>query len=416
MAKVRLPLYRLESKWAIAALIAGLLLAVALWAIWSWNDSRYFVSRNLLHQSRAAHLPLSIMLENAEARLAAVAAKPRHIRDGIVLGAADRAAEGIIVAPDIDLVSASLATQMRQAIANRRDGRPGLSLPFQLDGKWRAILATLDSDDHVLAATIELDRLSSLWTDIGEDAADSIAIATADGLIWWRRPMLDGLNGKDASKGPLFQAIRQSGALTGVSDIEAVNTDGSHRIVGWRFDPKYQLYVTFTQPRSAVLACWLGRFPFSLAIAIVLVLAALIMAVRASRSDRERVKAKKLADESEQRLANWARASADVFWETDTEHRLTHIRTVGEELEEGALDGLFGKTRWQLARVRTPKDHPEWQSHIVDLEARRAFKNFEYGIDTKTNGIVWVRCSGSPMFSASGEFLGYRGVTSDINK
>ena len=119
MAKVRLPLYRLESKWAIAALIAGLLMAVALWAVWSWNDSRYFVSRNLLHQSRAAHLPLSIMLENAEARLAAVAAKPRHIRDGIVFGAADGEAEGIIVAPDIDLVSASLATQMRQAIANR---------------------------------------------------------------------------------------------------------------------------------------------------------------------------------------------------------------------------------------------------------------------------------------------------------
>ena len=82
MAKVRLPLYRLESKWAIAALIAGLLMAVALWAVWSWNDSRYFVSRNLLHQSRAAHLPLSTMLENAEARLAAVADKPRHIRDG----------------------------------------------------------------------------------------------------------------------------------------------------------------------------------------------------------------------------------------------------------------------------------------------------------------------------------------------
>jgi len=416
MAKARLPLYRLESKWAIAALIAGLMMAVALWAAWSWNDSRYFVSRNLLHQSRTAHLPLSIMLENAEARLAAVADKPRYIRDGIVFGAADGAAEGIIVAPDIDLVSASLSKPIRQAIANRRDGRPGLSLPFQLDGKWRAILATLDRDNHVLATTIELDRLSSLWTDIGEDAADSIAIATADGQIWWRRPMLEGLVGKDASKGPLFQAIKQSGAMSGVSDIEAINTDGSHRLVGWRYDPKHQLYVTFSQPHSAVLACWLGRFPFSLAIAIVLVLAASIMAVRASRSDRERARAKKLAAESEQRLADWARASADVFWETDAEHRLTHIRAVGEELEEGALDGLFGKTRWQLARVQVPEDHPEWQPHIVDLEARRPFKNFEYGIDTKTNGTVWVRCSGSPMFTPSGKFLGYRGVTSDINK
>ena len=100
MAKVRLPLYRPESKWAIAALIAGLLMAVALWAVWSWNDSRYFVSRNLLHQSRAAHLPLSTMLENAEARLAAVADKPRHIRDGgsntpEVLQSAEHALYGI---------------------------------------------------------------------------------------------------------------------------------------------------------------------------------------------------------------------------------------------------------------------------------------------------------------------------------
>ena len=44
--------------------------------------------------------------------------------------------------------------------------------------------------------------------------------------------MLDGLIGKEASKGPLFQAIKQSGALTGVSDIKAVNTDGLRRIVG----------------------------------------------------------------------------------------------------------------------------------------------------------------------------------------
>ena len=147
-----------------------------------------------------------------------------------------------------------------------------------------------------------------------------------------------------------------------------------------------------------------------------LVLAALIMAVRASRSDRVCAEARKLADESEQRLADWARASADVFWETDTEHRLTHIRTVGQELEDSALDGLFGKTRWQLARVQTPEDSPEWQSHIIDLEAQRLFRNFEYGIYTKTNGIEWVRSSGSPMFSASGEIVGYRGVTSDINK
>ena len=50
------------------------------------------------------------MLENVEARLAAVANEPRQICERIVLGAADGAAEGIIVAPDIDLVSASLST------------------------------------------------------------------------------------------------------------------------------------------------------------------------------------------------------------------------------------------------------------------------------------------------------------------
>ena len=67
-----------------------------------------------------------------------------------------------------------------------------------------------DRDGHVFAATIELEQLTSLWTHIREDVEVSmaIAIATADGLICWRRPVLDRLVGEDASKGPFFQAIR----------------------------------------------------------------------------------------------------------------------------------------------------------------------------------------------------------------
>jgi hypothetical protein len=176
MSKARLLLSRLESKWAIAALVAVLLVAVALWSVWSWNEARHFVSRGLSQQNHAAQLPLSIMLDNAEARLRAVSEKPKFIRDSLLLGAGDGIAEGIIVAPNVALVSASLKIPVAQAIANRRDGRPGLSLPFQLDGSWRAIMATLDEDGHVLAATIEIERLNSLWKEIGVSGNGSSAV------------------------------------------------------------------------------------------------------------------------------------------------------------------------------------------------------------------------------------------------
>lgn len=418
MVATRSPLYRLESRWAGAALALGLALAVGLWAAWSWREAGYQIKRELSQQTQAAQLPFAIMLENAEGRLKAVLEKPRYVRDGLVRGVADGDAEGIIVAPELSQVSSSLSIPAQQAIANRIGDNPGLSAPFQLDGAWRALLATYDQDGLFLAATIDLERLSRLWGELAytQSSGGWVRIFKSDGTIWWQQLGLTNPATNQSKITSLIAEIQAAKTSSGVSTLGAIFAAGDNQIAGWRSIPEHRLYVTYAQEQAAVLSCWLGRFPFSLAIAIVLVLATFVMMVRARRLERDRRAAKLLAAESESRLADWAKASADVFWETDTEHKLRHIRSVAADLTPGALAGFYGKTRWQLARVTDPANDPIWAEHIVRINSQRPFRNFEYEIQSRSKGAVLVRVSGEPMFDEAGVFTGYRGVTSDITR
>lgn len=418
MAAASTPIYRFESKWSLAALIAGLAMAIILWASWSWREAGFQVTRQLTQQSQAAHLPFSILLENAEGRLKAILKKPRFMLDGVVHGIADGDGEGIIIAPNLSVVSSSLRIPAEQAIANRRGDNPGLSAPFQLDGSWRALLATYDEDGYFLAATIDLERLSRLWGGIAQTqtAVGVVRIINADGTIWWRQPGLKEPVASLTEIDPLFADIKAANAPNGASELGAIYTMHGKKIGGWRVVSNYQLYVTYTQDQAAIFKSWLARLPFSLAIAVVLVFATLLMMMRARRLERDRKVAKRLAAESESRLEDWAKASADVFWETDTDHKFRHLRSVTAELTPDVLAGYYGKTGWEICRITDPANDPVFAEYFLDLEARRPFRNFEYNFQTKDGSTRSVRVSGEPMFDESGGFAGYRGVTSGITR
>jgi diguanylate cyclase (GGDEF)-like protein len=71
----------------------------------------------------------------------------------------------------------------------------------------------------------------------------------------------------------------------------------------------------------------------------------------------------------------------------------------------------FGKRRWEF-----PCEPPEggWAPHIARLEAHERFQDLEYVRVADDGKRHWLSVSGEPRFSKSGEFCGYRGVTSDI--
>lgn len=119
--------------------------------------------------------------------------------------------------------------------------------------------------------------------------------------------------------------------------------------------------------------------------------------------------------ESEQRFRDYVETASDWYWvwESDRDHRLTrmmdHPNAVGL-----ASSSVIGHPRWEFAS--DIESEPEkWQQHRATLDAHLPFRDFVYRVINRTGASIYVRASGKPIFDASGNFVGYRGVESDIS-
>jgi PAS domain S-box-containing protein len=116
--------------------------------------------------------------------------------------------------------------------------------------------------------------------------------------------------------------------------------------------------------------------------------------------------------ESEQRFRDYAETASDWFWETGPDHRVTriseHPATVGT-----APSGVVGLTRWDI----TPDAELEpekWRQHRAALDAHIPFRDLVYRSKDRNGQPIYVRTSGKPFFDANGDFVGYRGVCTDV--
>ena len=118
---------------------------------------------------------------------------------------------------------------------------------------------------------------------------------------------------------------------------------------------------------------------------------------------------------SNERLHDFSRSSADWFWETDADHRFTYLSDDIESKVSIPIDYLMGKSRWELATQLTNNPAGHWQQHFATLDARQAFRDFEYCALVPNGVAYWFSISGIPFFDEQGEFCGYRGVGRDIS-
>lgn len=115
---------------------------------------------------------------------------------------------------------------------------------------------------------------------------------------------------------------------------------------------------------------------------------------------------------SEQRFRDYAETASDWFWETGPDHRLTRI-SEHADTSGAAPTALLGLARWDI-----PPDaefEPEkWEQHRAALDAHVPFRDLVYRSKDHNGSPIYVRTSGKPLHDASGNFLGYRGVSSDV--
>jgi len=114
-----------------------------------------------------------------------------------------------------------------------------------------------------------------------------------------------------------------------------------------------------------------------------------------------------------ERFRNLTALSADWFWETDAENRVTW-------LAGGApLATLFGETRvvgqrlWEIAPLRIEPD--ALAEHREQLAARLPFFDLELSREAADGARVMHCVSGEPRLDSEGRFLGYRGVGRDVS-
>ncbi|HUX23566.1 MAG TPA: EAL domain-containing protein, partial [Burkholderiales bacterium] len=131
----------------------------------------------------------------------------------------------------------------------------------------------------------------------------------------------------------------------------------------------------------------------------------------------ERKRAEDALRESEARFRALTAMSSDFYWESDAEHRLTarasasKKRSMVSVFQRGAQ---IGERRWEIPNVSP--DAAGWQAHRAVLDAHLPFRDFELSRLGADGAVRHISISGDPVFDASGTFLGYRGVGTDITE
>ena len=116
---------------------------------------------------------------------------------------------------------------------------------------------------------------------------------------------------------------------------------------------------------------------------------------------------------SNRRMLDFAQISADGHWETDAGHRYTEYWGRGISLEE--MRRRVGCTPWEF----DPSTDPDARSLMAEfrglMERCQAISNFEYRYVEADGRVNWFDISATPIRGPQGQFLGFRGCTTDIN-
>ncbi|NUR13622.1 MAG: PAS domain S-box protein [Bradyrhizobium sp.] len=122
-------------------------------------------------------------------------------------------------------------------------------------------------------------------------------------------------------------------------------------------------------------------------------------------------KAERRLRDSEQRFRDYAETASDWFWETGPDHRVT---LVSEHSDTATIPaGLIGLTRWDIA-PDADLEPEKWRQHRAALDAHVPFRDLVYRSKDRNGHPIYVRTSGKPFFDGDGNFLGYRGVCTDV--
>jgi PAS domain S-box-containing protein len=119
--------------------------------------------------------------------------------------------------------------------------------------------------------------------------------------------------------------------------------------------------------------------------------------------------------EAERRWQALAELSADWFWETDRQHRLSWLSSAAPQALATGLDAhaLLGRRHDQITLFRAPERG--WAALHERMARHEAFRDVEFQVGPPAGPVRWISISGRPRRDAQGTVIGYEGVGRDIS-
>ena len=117
--------------------------------------------------------------------------------------------------------------------------------------------------------------------------------------------------------------------------------------------------------------------------------------------------------ESEERFRDFAESAADWFWEMGPDLRFSYFSGRVYEILGRRPEELLGKTRAE-AHGSQRYDQGNWQQHLQRIQNHEPEFSVELVWERPDGEERIIRLNGRARFGQDGEFLGYRGVGSDL--
>lgn len=257
---------------------------------------------------------------------------------------------------------------------------------------------------------------SEVFEAAGIDGASVVTLSKSDGTVLASRPLPRVAEDPTSVDLPFsIETVRETlgTAMSGSmrTGLEPLSED---QIVGAALTEDRRLMLSISTSVDVVLAAFYEQlyaelWPFLFAIGILgAVAATLVVQIRRREALSERLQ------ENERKFRDFATASGDWFWETDAEHRMIWMSAAVETSVGFAVDWHTGKRRRDLCTPHLLSDPGIFDEHEALLDRHEPFSDFEYPRQT-SDGVLWIRTSGVPVFGPDGTFIGYRGSARDIS-
>ena len=120
--------------------------------------------------------------------------------------------------------------------------------------------------------------------------------------------------------------------------------------------------------------------------------------------------------EAERRWQALAELSADWFWETDPQQRLSWLSSAAPQALAPGLDPkvLLGRRYDQITLFRAPE--PGWAALHARMVQLEAFRDVEFQVGAPGQTLRWISISGRPRRNPQGAVIGYEGVGRDVTE